>query len=94
MGSEHDEGLAHVTLDSLLLDTDDVEANGLGERTALANSHDITDLGTGESRGEMSGHVVVSLLEPVVLLDVVEVVSAEDHSAGHLVGKDDTPGKH
>lgn len=90
-GSEHDEGLSDVTLNSLLLDSDDVETDSLGERTALANGHDITDSGTGEGRGQMSGHVVVSLLESVVLLDVVEVISAQDDGSGHLVGEDDTP---
>lgn len=89
--SEHDEGLSDVTLDSLLLDSDDVEADGLGERSALADSDDITNSGTGEGRRQMSGHVVMSLLESVVLLDVVKVISAEDHSSGHLVGENDTP---
>lgn len=88
--SEHDEGLSDVTLDSLLLDSDDVEADGLGERSALADSDDITNSGTGEGRRQMSGHVVMSLLESVVLLDVVKVISAEDHSSGHLVGENDT----
>lgn len=88
--SEHDEGLSDVTLDSLLLDSDDVEADGLGERSALADSDDITNSGTGEGRRQMSGHVVMSLLESVVLLDVMEVISSQDNSLVHFVGQDDT----
>ena len=44
--SEEDENLLDVTFDVLDLLADDVEANGLGDRAALANSHDITDLDT------------------------------------------------
>ena len=89
--SEHDEGLSDVTLDSLLLDSDDVESDSLGEGSALTDGHDITDSGTGEGGRQMSGHVVVSLLESVVLLDVMKVISAEDDGSSHLVGEDDTP---
>ena len=39
----------------------------------------------------MSWQVVMSLLESVVLFDVMKVVSSEDDSSVHLVGKDDTP---
>lgn len=38
----------------------------------------------------MSGDVGVALLETVVLLDVVEVVTAEDNGALHLGGDDNT----
>ena len=41
----------------------------------------------------MSGHVVVALLEPVVLLDVMQVVTAEDDGSGHLVRENDAPVK-
>ena len=34
---------------------------------------------------------MMSLLESVVLFDVMKVVSSEDDSSVHLVGKDDTP---
>ena len=89
--SEHDEGLSDVTLDSLLLDSDDVESDSLGEGSALTDGHDITDSGTGEGGRQMSGHVVMSLLESVVLLDVMKVISAEDDGSRHLVGENDTP---
>ena len=39
----------------------------------------------------MSWQVVMSLLESVVLFDVMKVVSSEHDSSVHLVGKDDTP---
>ena len=89
--SEHDESLSNVTFYSLLLNSDDVESHGLGERSALSNSNDISDLGSSEAWGAMSWQVVMSLLESVVLFDVMEVVSSEDDSSVHLVGKDDTP---
>ena len=39
----------------------------------------------------MDRHVPVSLLEPVVLLDVVQVVAADDDGARHFGGDDKAP---
>lgn len=89
--SEHDKSLANVAFNVLLLDSDHVETLGLRDWAALTDGHDVTDSGTGEGWRQMSGHVVVSLLEPVVFLDVVQVITAEDDSLGHLVGEHDTP---
>ena len=88
--SEEDEDLLDVTFDALDLLADDVEAHGLGERAALANSHDITDLDT-EGRGDVSRDGLMALLEPVVLLDVMEVIASDDESPVHLGGNDDAP---
>ena len=44
--SEEDENLLDVTFNVLDFLADDVEADSLGERATLANSHDITDLDT------------------------------------------------
>ena len=88
--SEHDEGLSNITFNSLLLDSQYVESDSLGEGSALTNSNDITDSSSGESGGEMGGHVLVSLLESVVLLDVVKVISSENDGSGHFVGKYNT----
>jgi len=74
----------------LLLNSDNVEPDGLGDGSALADSDDVSDLGSGESGGEMSGEVVMSLLESVVLLDVMEVISSEDDGSVHLGGQDDS----
>lgn len=57
---------------------ENVEADSLAERAALANSHDITGLDT-ESGGAMDGDVLVTLLESVVLLDVMEVITSDDN---------------
>lgn len=76
---------------SLGLDLDDVESDGLGEGSALANSDDVTFLNSGESGGAVSGEVLVSLLESVVLLDVMEVVSSDDNGPSHLGRCDDSP---
>ena len=88
--SEHDKGLSNVTLDSLLLDSEHVESHSLGNWSALADGHDITDSGSLESWRKMSRQVVMSLLESVVLLDVMQVISSKDNSSAHLVGENDT----
>jgi hypothetical protein len=88
--SEHDEGLSDIAFDSLLLNSDNIESDCLGEGSALANGDDITNLGSAESRTAVGGEVVMSLLEPVVLLDVVEVISSQDDGSGHLGRKNDT----
>jgi hypothetical protein len=69
---------------SLGVDLDHVEPDGLGEGSALADGHDVTLLDTGEGGGAVGGEILVSLLEPVVLLDVVEVVSSDDDGPSHL----------
>ena len=81
--SEQDEDLLDVAFNVLDFLADDVEADGLGERSALADSHDITD-GKTECGGAVNRDSFVTLLEPVVLLDEVEVVTADDDSVLHL----------
>ena len=48
--SEENENLLDVTLDVLNLLANDIEADGLGKGTALADSHDITGLDTEGGR--------------------------------------------
>ncbi len=43
-----------------------------------------------EARGHVGSKVLVPLLITIVLLDVVQVVTAKDHGALHLVRHDDT----
>jgi len=87
--SEEHEDLLDVTFNVLDLLADDVEADGLGERTALANSHDITDLDT-EGGGAVSGDGLMALLKPVVLLDVMQVIASDDNRPRHFGGNDNT----
>lgn len=87
--SEEDEDLLDVTFNVLDLLTDDVEANGLGEGSALTDGNDITSA-DAESGGAVSGDGLMALLESVVLLDVMEVISSKNNSSSHLVGKNDT----
>lgn len=61
-------------------DTEDVEADGLGERPALANNDLVTGLDT-ESGGDVGGEVLVALLVTGVLGDEVEVFTADDQGA-------------
>jgi hypothetical protein len=56
---------------SLVLgDSDDVESDGLGERSALTDGDDVADLDS-ERRRAVGGEVLVSLLVSGVLGDVV-----------------------
>ena len=88
--SEKNEDLLDVAFDVLDLLAENVEAHSLGQRAALANSHDITGLDT-EGRGAVNGNVLVALLKSVVLLDVVKVIASDDDSPRHLGGDNDTP---
>lgn len=74
----------------LFLDSEDVVSDGLGDWSALSDGKDITDSDSLESWGKMGGKVVMSLLESVIFLDVMEVISSQDDGSSHLGGKDDT----
>ena len=82
--SEENELLSHVALDSFDVELKHVELDSLGECSALADSHDISFLDSWECWGTVSGKVLVSLLESVVLLDVMEVVPSDDDGSLHL----------
>lgn len=68
-------------------DAEDVEPDGLGQRSALADGDGVTLLDT-ECRADMCGEVLVSLLVSGVLGDEVEVFSADDDGTVHLGGDD------
>ena len=57
---------------------------------ALAHSDDVSGLDVSEAGREMDRHVLVSLLEPVVLLDVVEIVASHYNRPVHLHLGDDS----
>lgn len=61
-------------------DTEDVEADSLGEGPALANDDLVTGLDT-ESGGNVRGEVLVALLVTGVLGDEVEVFTTDDQGA-------------
>lgn len=128
MHLEHAEDLSAGTRLGHRLVGNNVEANGLGERSeigrkqngkrserqlrqgngsrnqrwkrksrdeaynvpALANSDDVTLLNANEGGRKVSREILVALLETVVLSNVVEVISADNDSALHLVGDNDT----
>ena len=60
--------------------TEDIEADGLGKRPALANDNLVTGLGT-ESGRNVCGEVLVALLVTGVLGDKVEVFTADNQGA-------------
>jgi len=69
--------------------TENVESNGLAQRSALANNDLVTLLNT-ERRRYMGGYVLVALLVTVVLRDVVEIVTPDDKCSVHLGGDNGT----
>ena len=76
--SEQAELFLYVSLDSLLLNSDNVESDGLGEGSALSNSDDITGSHSAVSWGAVSVKGMMSLLESVVFLDVMQVISPDN----------------
>lgn len=69
-------------------DLEDVEVDGFGERSALSDEGDVTDLDLVGGRA-VGGEVSVPLLVPVVFGDVVEVVPPDDDGPVHFGGNDD-----
>jgi len=87
--SEEDESFLDVTFNSLDLLSDNVEADGLGERAALSDGHDITD-SKSEGGGAVSGEGLMALLKSVVLLDEMEVIASDDDGSLHFVRDNNT----
>ena len=71
-----------------ILHLKNVVLNGLGEGTALTDGHTITLLDVEAGRA-VDSHGSVTLLIPVVLGDVVKVVTTDDDGALHLGGAND-----
>jgi len=88
--SEENEGFLDVAINSLGFLTEHVEADSLGEGTALTDSHDVTD-GKTESGGLVASNGVMALFKSVVFSDEVEVITTDDDVVGHFVGDNDTP---
>ena len=66
-----------------------IELNGLGQRTTLPDSHNVT-LFHGETGAAMGVNILMTLLETTVLLDVVEVIPTNNDCALHLRGDDES----
>ena len=64
-----------------------VEMDGFAEGSALSDEDDVTFL-DGESRGQVSGDVAVSLFVTVVFGHIVEIVASDHNGALHLGGND------
>ena len=78
------------SLDVHGLNLENVEADSLGKRTALAKSDDIPDLDPLEGRAQVSSDVLVALLITIVLADEVQVVTTDDDGPLHLGGGNNT----
>lgn len=82
--------LSRLASVALALDLQDIEADSLGQGTAFTDSDNITNLDANEGRRAVSSQVLVSLFVTVVLLDVVQVFTADDDGALHLGAHDGT----
>ena len=87
--SEQHELLSDITDDFVGDHLQEVEVDGLGQRSALTDHGNISFL-NGESRGAVNGDVSVSLFIPVVFGDVVEVISSHNDSSLHFGWDDNT----
>eukprot|EP00446_Apocalathium_sp_SHHI-4_P000885 CAMPEP_0177186794 /NCGR_PEP_ID=MMETSP0367-20130122/18844_1 /TAXON_ID=447022 ORGANISM="Scrippsiella hangoei-like, Strain SHHI-4" /NCGR_SAMPLE_ID=MMETSP0367 /ASSEMBLY_ACC=CAM_ASM_000362 /LENGTH=161 /DNA_ID=CAMNT_0018634127 /DNA_START=15 /DNA_END=501 /DNA_ORIENTATION=- len=87
--SEKHEDLTGIPEDLVLLHLEDVEPDGLGEWATLTDGDDVSFLRL-KGRRTMGCHVGVSFLEAVELLDVVQIVPADDDGALHLGGDNHT----
>lgn len=85
---EEDELLASRPENLMRLDLEHVEADCLGNGSALANSDDVAFLDESEGGRAVRWDVGVALFKAVVLLDEVQVVPAHNDSAVHLGGND------
>ncbi|GET88216.1 40S ribosomal protein S11, putative [Leishmania tarentolae] len=81
--------LAHLVGGALRHHLQDVVADRLAQRAALTNDDLITLLRV-EGRAAVHGQGLVALLVPLVLLDEVQVVAADDDGAVHLGGVHNT----
>jgi hypothetical protein len=82
--SEKHELLFNVAFDFLGLNSEHVESDSLGEGSALAYSHDVTLGDEGECGGAVHSEVVVSLLESVILLNIMEIISSNNDRSLHF----------
>lgn len=64
----------------------DVKADSLGERTALADGDKITLTHVDKAGRAVDSHVFVSLLKSAVFGDVLQVISAHNDGSLHLSG--------
>jgi len=65
-------------------DFDDVEAHGLGKRTAFTDRHHVALSHVAEARRAVGRDVLVPLLKTLVLPDKVKIVSAHHDRPLHL----------
>jgi len=74
---------------NLLVNLDNVESNGLGQRSALADGDDIA-FTEEESRGAVCCDILVTLFVPLVLPNILQVATTDNNGALHLGRHNDT----
>ena len=66
-----------------------IEANSLGQGSAFTDNDGIPDRDVSEAWRHVNGKVLVPLLKTVVFLDVMQVITPDNNSPGHLHLYDD-----
>merc|ERR1719436_1522208 len=61
-----------------------VVLHSLAQGPALSDSEGVSDGSVSEARRDVDRHVLVSLLEPVVFLDIVKIIPPDDGGPVHL----------
>jgi len=84
--SEHHKGFSNIAYDVLFLNSNHIELDCLCKWSALTDSYNITNSGSSEGWGQVSWQIVMSLLKSVIFLDVVQVISSQDHGSVHFIG--------
>ena len=79
--------LSDTSEDLVRLNLQHIETNGLRNGPTFTGGDDVSFFGS-EARRNVDGNVGVSLLVPLVFLNVVEVVSPDDDGTVHLGGND------
>ena len=88
MKSEEHELFPDIADNLMGSDLQHIEVHGLGQRSALSDDGDVSDLHVQGWR-DVSGDVPVSFLVPVVFGYVVQVISPDDDGPVHFGGNDD-----
>ena len=69
---------------SSLGDLEHIETHNLSQGLALTHCDNVANVDILEAGGQVQGHVLMAFFEAVVLLDVVEVILADDNGPVYL----------
>ena len=67
-----------------------IKSNGFREGSALSDGNNISDFNTLEAWAKMSRNVLVSFFISVVFFKEMKVISSDNNSSMHFVGRNDS----